>query len=212
MGKMKHKNITEIYEIQKIEDIVLIFMEYVPNGTIADFIHAHKMMPEFIAKPILAQLVEAVFYLHTKNIAHRDLKVENILLDKGMNPKLTDFSYTTFVKFDEKTKEVVKTKTCCGSVVYLPPEILNEREYDPRQADIWSFGVCIYVMLNNAIPFKVSNMQEYKHKQQNKEWSFKSYVNISKDLKDIVARMMEPDPAKRITSKDLLLHPYFMKK
>lgn len=102
-------------------------------------------MCEEVAGKIFVQLYSAVKYLHLKNIAHRDIKAENVLLDAQMNPKLIDFGlareYNAFNPMME---------TFCGSPSYVAPEIIKKQKYVGEKVDVWSLGVTLYVMLEAA--------------------------------------------------------------
>ncbi|RWS15380.1 testis-specific serine/threonine-protein kinase 1-like isoform X3 [Dinothrombium tinctorium] len=209
LQKLRHKNITAIYEIFTAHTMVFIFMEYCSNGTAADLLKQFKELPDWICKPFFTQLVEALHYMHSLNIAHRDIKLENILLDRQTNPKLTDFSYSLYVEKDGQGNTIL-SKTFCGSLPYIPPEILLEKPYDPKAADIWSLGVCLYILLNNTLPFKFDDIQNMIRCQLNREYKFKARVenSISDKCKDLLKKMLEPDFKQRITTIGIMLHPW----
>ena len=211
LSKIRHKNIVEIYSIQKSASFIFFFMEYTPNGTLGDFIRRNRAMPEWMCKPMFSQIVEAIHYMHSLGIAHRDLKLENILLDKFSNPKLTDFSYA--VIFDDVAGHSSLSDTFCGSIPYMPPEILEKRAYDPKLADIWSLGVCIFIMLNDRLPFRFQDIRTMIKLQHNKQYAYKQRIEktLSSQCKDCVSRMLEPDVKHRITSVGLILHPWLCK-
>lgn len=212
LARLQHRSIVQIYEIIQSAKMIFIFMEYTPNGTVADFLRQYRAIPEYVCKPMFAQVVDALHYMHSQWIAHRDLKLENILIDKYGQPKLTDFSYSLICNKDEAGR-LVMSRTFCGSLPYIPPEVLQEHAYDPRVADVWSLGVCLYVMLNDGLPFKFHELTVMLQSQLNKDWKFKSRVvnQVSDVAKELVARMLEPDVKTRITCAEILCHAWIWK-
>jgi serine kinase len=212
LARLQHRSIVQIYEILQSSKMIFIFMEYTPNGTVADFLRQFRAIPEYVCKPMFAQIVDALNYMHAQYIAHRDLKLENILIDKYGQPKLTDFSYSLVCAKDE-IGNVQLSRTFCGSLPYIPPEVLQEHEYDPRAADVWSLGVCLYVMLNDGLPFKFHEITVMLQSQLTKDWKFKSRVanQVSDVAKDLVSRMLDPDVKARITTVEIIGHPWIWK-
>lgn len=186
-------------------------MELVSYGTLGDFIRKNGAIPEWMARPILRQVGDALNYMHSLGIAHRDIKLENILLDKWKNPKLTDFSYSLICLKDPTTGNPAVSKTFCGSVPYMPPEILSKQAYNPQSADIWSLGICVFIMLNDRIPFRFSDISMMLRNQQDKNYQHRRHVNevLTKECKDLIDQMLEPNPTKRITAANLVKHPWF---
>ena len=187
-------------------------MEYADNGTMVNLLK-NGAIPEATCRKLFLNICKGLQYLHKKKIAHRDLKLENILLDKDNNPKLTDFSYAITCN-----KDNFMTKTFCGTLPYIPPELITEdnlRSYDPLAADIWSLGICLYVATNNALPFRTNErkMDETVHAQVAKRWAFKErYASkLSPTLKDLICKLLEPKPKDRPTIDQVLQHEWFKK-
>jgi len=110
-------------------------------------------------------------YLHDLDIAHRDLKCENVLLTTSYNVKLADFGFARY--FGDNNK---KSETFCGSVSYAPPEIIRGSPYDPRLADLWSIAVILFVMVNKGMPFDDSVLKKMYECQLTRNWKFRSKV------------------------------------
>ncbi|KAH8039518.1 hypothetical protein HPB51_007420 [Rhipicephalus microplus] len=113
---------------------------------------------ERTAHHIFVQLASAVAYLHRHNIAHRDLKCENVLLTTQLVVKLADFSFSRYCSGTAGRKKKFYSETYCGSEAYAPPEVLQGIPYQPRKADMWSLGVILYVMMTAALPFEDGNI------------------------------------------------------
>lgn len=150
-------------------------MQHAENGSILDLIHKEKRLPEPRACHLFRQILSAVAYCHSQEVAHRDLKCENILLDEKFNVKLIDFGFAKCYKNlpkspgEEKlektlmergggssTKEVkdsTLSETYCGSYAYASPEILRGIPYDPYLSDVWAMGCVLFAMVFGRLPF-----------------------------------------------------------
>ena len=197
--ELKHKNIIKIYEILQAENKIYMIMEYAKNKTLLDWLQKFGTLTENIAHPMFKQILEAIDFMHNRLIAHRDLKIENILLNANNNPLISDFSFAVFVNPKNPLSE-----TFCGTLPYFPPEILQTQPYNPLISDIWSLGICFYIMLNDGLPFKLEDKRLMLCQQLTKDWKFRSKINISEDLKSMIRKMLEPDTSTRITSSQLI--------
>lgn len=130
-------------------------------------------------------------------IAHRDVKCENILLTSNYNLKLADFGFARYM-VDSRGKRVL-SDTYCGSLSYAAPEILRSFPYNPKISDIWSLGVILYIILNKAMPFDEDNIQRLYQQQIARKWKFRSKVtkNLTDHVKKLVGNLLEPDVSKR---------------
>ena len=209
LAKIHHKNIIKVKKIysDKNHDTILIMTSFATNGTLHDYLDENGQMKEGFFVPIF----RALQFMHNlpDPVAHRDIKLDNILLDSHNEPELTDFSYTRFCTdvADPKSGHIMST-TYCGTEPYLAPEVLFEKPYDPLPADIWSLGVCFFMLLNEKYPFH-GDHRPVRRQAMNKEWSFQKSVKdkISASAKDLVTQMLEPDIKKRVTINDVLKHP-----
>lgn len=125
------------------------------QGNLLQYINDHGALEENQARIWFRNLALATQYLHTKDIVHRDIKCENILITNHYTVKLTDFSFSKFI---ERSKRL-NCKTRCYSVYYASPERLSTQPYDGKASDIWSLGVVLYIMLNNKMPFNKKNVK-----------------------------------------------------
>lgn len=131
---------------------VFLIMEYVGGGSLHGYIKSQtrKRLNEREARRIFLQVVKGIEYCHARCITHRDIKLENILLDKDRNVKIIDFGFSTCVPNDKKIK------IFCGTPSYMAPEIVNKTEYCGPPADIWALGILLYAMVNGCFPFRGS--------------------------------------------------------
>lgn len=136
-------------------------------------------------------------YLHEMEIAHRDIKCENVLLTSNYNVKLADFGFARYM-IDNRGKRVL-SDTYCGSMSYVAPEIIRGYPYNPKISDIWSLGVILYILLNKAMPFDEDNIKRLYELQIARKWKFRSKVasSLTDRVKKLVTNLLEPDVAKR---------------
>ncbi|KAK3611336.1 hypothetical protein CHS0354_029988 [Potamilus streckersoni] len=148
--KLRHPNIIRMVEMFEDDHRVYMILEYAENGDVLRYIQKTGAIKDALARIWIRQVCDAVRYLHEQNISHRDLKLENLLLESAYNIKICDFG---FVK-DNCTDEL--SKTYCGSKSYAAPEILRGEPYDPKKADIWAIGVILYIFITGKMPFDES--------------------------------------------------------
>jgi len=148
------------------------------------------------------QLVAALLHLYKLNVAHRDIKIENILLEEDtLDIWLCDFGFACLFRPGDKLAE------WCGSPFTIAPEILNRVPYSPEAADVWALGSVLYTLLCGAFPFQASDTKEvYERTKEGRFHHFPS--NVSRTARDLVARCLIPDPTKRITLAFLRKHPF----
>ncbi|KAK8882490.1 hypothetical protein M9Y10_045132 [Tritrichomonas musculus] len=191
--------ISHFYGLVESDESYSIVMEYVNNGTLLDFLNKKGKLEESEALLIFAQLASCIDYLHNVlHIVHRDIKIENILLDKFYNARLIDFGMSQI--FEEKDPNF---HTLCGSFPYVAPEIFKKQPYS-KPVDIWSLGVVLYSMTVGRMPFASKSVAHLVKKIVNQEPKFPS--DLSEDLLDLLKRMLTKDPEYRITIEEVLDH------
>jgi len=135
-----------------------IIMEYIPGGELFDYVQKQEGMNELNGREMFRGILEGVQHCHKHGIAHRDLKLENILLTKENKPKIADFG------FSKNVSSVPLHSSMVGSLLYSSPEIIQGKPYQGPECDIWSLGVILYTMLTATMPFDDSNMGEFLNK------------------------------------------------
>ena len=201
MKKLRgHKSIVKLFEYIETEKYNCIIMENVPGGNLLTLIRKRTKLSEQISKYIFRQLMEALKYIHSQGIAHRDIKPDNILIDLNNTIKLCDFGVGKEIKPGQLIRDT------CGTPAFVAPEIFSEAPYDPFQTDVWSSGVVLYVMLSGFFPFIGNN--DFELHQSIMNGNFPELKEISSDCKDLLYKILEVDPKKRITLNEILLHPW----
>ncbi|XP_031830312.1 testis-specific serine/threonine-protein kinase 3 isoform X2 [Nomia melanderi] len=196
--KVNHPHVVHVHSIFQRRAKYFMFMRYAENGDLLEFILKNGAVQESQARVWLRQLTLALQYLHELEIAHRDVKCENVLLTSNYNLKLADFGFARYV-IDDQGKQVL-SDTYCGSLSYIAPEILRGSPYSPKMSDIWSLGVILYILLNKAMPFDDTDIKRLYIQQRNRKWKFRSKVApiLSEQVKKLVSAILEPDPGKRM--------------
>ena len=204
MKKLNHHSIVKILDTIETEKYILLIMENISGGDLLSYIRKWTKLSENIVKYIFKQLLISLKYIHSKNIVHRDIKLDNILLDISNKIKICDFGVSKIIQ--EKNKNILLYEQC-GTPGYIAPEIISEQGYVPYPVDIWSAGVVLYSLLKGKMPFKAQNLKDlYK-----KILSFdKQYIEgVSKNANDLIYKLMEKNPNKRFNIDDALNHPWF---
>lgn len=198
LSKLKHKNIIRLIStVENMSTINLIF-EYVSGCSLLDYLKSRssRKIEEYQAKCIFKQILEALDYCHNLGITHRDIKLENILLDEDHTIKLIDFGFATYIASDKKVQ------LFCGTSRYMAPEIVSHKESLGPPTDIWSAGVVLYVLITGTFPFKAPQTRELYSKIQRGIYTIPPTVSIS--VRDIIKSIFEINPNNRPTAKELL--------
>ncbi|XP_024240876.1 NUAK family SNF1-like kinase 1 [Oncorhynchus tshawytscha] len=144
---LKHPYIIRFHEVFESRDKIVIVMEYASRGELYDYVNERRRLVETEARDIFRQITSAVHYCHTNGVVHRDLKLENILLDQDLNVKLADFGLSNRFKKDNLLQ------TYCGSPLYASPEIVKGLPYHGPEVDCWAMGVLLYALVYGSMPF-----------------------------------------------------------
>jgi len=152
--RLRHQSVVKLYETFETKRHMLLAMELCAGGDLLNYVRKRKKLDEVSCKVIFRQIIQGLGYIHRKRILHRDIKLDNILLDGNGNVKIADFGVSKLVRPGDVMHEQ------SGTPAYIAPEILKEEGYAGFKADIWSAGVVLYAMLCGTVPFKASNMKE----------------------------------------------------
>jgi protein-serine/threonine kinase len=205
---LKHPNIVRLYDVIETDKYIGIILEYASGGELFDHILAHRYLKEKDACRLFSQLISGVWYIHQKKIVHRDLKLENLLLDRHRNVIITDFGFAN--RFEHKSDELMQTS--CGSPCYAAPElVISDGMYVGSAVDVWSCGVILYAMLAGYLPFDDDpanpdgdNINLLYRYIVNTPLSFPEYV--SPEARDLLSIMLVPDPRIRADLGKVMAH------
>ncbi|XP_046695704.1 MAP/microtubule affinity-regulating kinase 4 isoform X2 [Silurus meridionalis] len=196
MKALRHPNIVQLFEVIETEKTLYLVMEYASGGEVFDYLVSHGRMKEVEARAKFRQIVSAVHYCHQKNIVHRDLKAENLLLDADSNIKIADFGFSNEFTLGNKLD------TFCGSPPYAAPELFQGKKYDGPEVDIWSLGVILYTLVSGSLPFDGQNLKELRERVLRGKYRVPFYM--STDCEGILRRFLVLNPSKRCTLEQVM--------
>lgn len=211
LKEIQHPNVITLHNVFENKSEVILILELVAGGELFDFLAEKESLSEEEATEFLKQILDGVSYLHSKQIAHFDLKPENIMLLNRSVPhpriKLIDFGLAHKIDFGNDFKNIF------GTPEFVAPEVVN---YEPLglEADMWSIGVITYILLSGASPFLGENKQETLANVSAVDYEFdEEYFSSTSALaRDFIARLLVKDPKKRMTILDSLQHPWIKPK
>ena len=203
LKKLNHINVIKIHKINEDQEKYYIVMEYCENGELFNYIVDRQKLNENQSSYFFYQLINGLDYIHHKNIVHRDLKPENLLLGKGNILKIVDFGLSNYV---EKEKLL---STPCGSPCYASPEMVCGNSYNGLLIDIWSCGIIIYAMTCGFLPFEDYDNDILFKKIMDCKIEYPKF--LSKNIIDIMKKILVVEPEKRITIPEIKKHPFYLK-
>lgn len=199
-----HPHIIRLYEVVDTPTDIFLVNEYVSGGELFDYIVSKGRLSADEARNFFHQIISGVEYCHFQKIVHRDLKPENLLLDANKNIKLADFGLSNLMRDGEFLR------TSCGSPNYAAPEVISGHLYAGPEVDVWSCGVILYALLCGSLPFDDESIPNLFKKIKSGMYSLPTH--LSQLAKNLIPRMLEVDPMKRITIPEIRLHPWFQHK
>ena len=193
LSVMQHPSILTFHEYIESENAINIISQLLENKSLWDYIKSQcfQTVPEDIAKFMVKQLAKAVSYCHSKDIVHRDLKMENVLIDRQFKIKLIDFGFSLQVP-----KENQILYDYCGTPNYIAPEVNQRQGYYGKPADIWSLGVIVFRMVAGSFPFKSGKSVKNQLRMPSE---------LSPELAGLLGQMLNYDFSKRPTAEEILL-------
>ena len=236
MKILGHKNIVKLHEVIKRDKNIYIIMEYINGGTLLDYLTSYKKMhndkpfPQKIIQYFLKQIVDGLIHIHSKNVLHRDIKLENILLNfppeiKKENRdytqaqiKIIDFGLSTQLRhyqYKDKDKKTL-AQSAVGTPMYMDPIILSKYDkyggikkyqlYDEK-CDIWSLGAITYEMLTGQNLFQAKNMTDLLNKIKKGNY-FLNVNELSSEIISFLNCMLQYKPEKRLSAQELAKHQF----
>ncbi|XP_057456492.1 serine/threonine-protein kinase SRK2A-like [Lotus japonicus] len=209
---LKHPHIIGFKEVFLTPTHLAIVLEYAAGGELFDRICTAGRLSEDEARYFFQQLLSGVSYCHSMQICHRDLKLENTLLDGSPAPrvKICDFGFSKSALLHSQPKSAV------GTPAYVAPEVLSRKEYDGKIADVWSCGVTLYVMLVGSYPFDdpedPTDFSKSIARIKSVQYSIPDHIHISTECRNLISRIFVANPANRISISEIKQLPWFRKK
>ncbi|XP_023124969.2 maternal embryonic leucine zipper kinase [Amphiprion ocellaris] len=205
MKNLSHQHVCRLYQVIETSTQIFIVLEYCPGGELFDYIIAKDRLSEEETRVFFRQIVSAMAYVHSQGYAHRDLKPENLLIDGDHNLKLIDFGLCA----KPKGGLSYELMTCCGSPAYAAPELIQGKAYIGSEADVWSMGVLLFALLCGYLPFDDDNCMVLYRKIARGKFDNPRWLSPGSIL--LLNQMMQVDPKRRVTVRQLLDHPWVMK-
>ncbi|KAI1549720.1 serine threonine protein kinase [Pyrenophora tritici-repentis] len=196
-----HPHIARLYEVIVTEELVWLVLEYCPGDELYNYLLAKGALEPAKVQRIFTQLVGAVTYVHNKSCVHRDLKLENILLDKHENVKLVDFGFTR--EYEGKSNYL---QTWCGTICYSAPEMLKGEKYAGEKVDVWSLGIILYALLVGELPFDDDDEIVTKTRILKEEPKYPE--NFPQQARELCQLLLSKRPILRPTLADILQNPW----
>ncbi|CAL9055089.1 unnamed protein product, partial [Musa banksii] len=205
LRRVRHPNIVHLHEVMATKSKIYFVMELVRGGELFARV-AKGRLPEPAARRYFQQLVSAVAFCHARGVFHRDLKPENLLLDDRGNLKVSDFGLSAV---SDQIRQDGLFHTFCGTPAYVAPEVLARKGYDAAKADIWSSGVILFVLMAGYLPFHDHNLMAMYRKIHKGEFRCPRW--FSADLVHLLSRLLDGNPATRITIPEIMDNRWFKK-
>ncbi|XP_029948904.1 maternal embryonic leucine zipper kinase [Salarias fasciatus] len=205
MKNLSHQHICRLYQVIETSTQIFMVLEYCPGGELFDYIIAKDRLTEEETRVFFRQIVSAMAYVHSQGYAHRDLKPENLLIDEDHNLKLIDFGLCA----RPKGGLGYELMTCCGSPAYAAPELIQGKAYIGSEADVWSMGVLLFALLCGYLPFDDENCMALYRKITRGQYENPHWLSPGSIL--LLNQMMQVDPKRRLTVRQLLDHPWVIK-
>lgn len=202
MRQLFHPHIVRLFEVIDTPTNVYIVMEYMESGELYYYIKKHFRLHEDEARHLFQQIISGVQYCHHHMIVHRDLKLENLILDSKHNVKIVDFGLGYFMRDGHFLNR------SCGSPNYAAPELICRQLYAGPEVDVWSCGVILYALLCGRLPFVDDNLPGLYAKIKSGLYPVGNH--LSESAQDLISRILVVDPMKRISIPEICRHPWFM--
>jgi serine/threonine protein kinase len=197
-----HPNVIKAFEVFEDENCFYIVMEHPNNGDLFSYLCKKTKLTLTEASKIFFQIVNAIDYIHSNKVVHRDMKPENFMLTEDMIVKLVDFGFSS-----KYVNNKIKLDTNCGSICYSPPEMLRKIKYYPQPVDIWGLGVILFMLIYGELPFSGDREDVVYRKIIHCEYTFPHVSNSN--VKNLIKRIFVANPLERITIEEIKTHPIY---
>nr|XP_016470534.1 PREDICTED: CBL-interacting serine/threonine-protein kinase 14-like isoform X2 [Nicotiana tabacum] len=205
MRRLRHPHIVHLHEVLATKTKIYFVMEFAKGGELFAKVSKGRFS-EDLSRRYFQQLISAVDYCHSRGVYHRDLKLENLLLDENWDLKVTDFGLSAVA---DQIRPDGFLHTLCGTPAYVAPEILEKKGYDGAKVDIWSCGIILFVLNAGYLPFSDSNLMAMYRKIYKGEFRCPKWT--SHGLKLLLTRLLDTNPQTRISIEQIRNDPWFRK-
>lgn len=199
---LRHRNILRMYGYFYDSKRIYLILEYSPGGELYKELTKQVHFSERISAKYILDLSSALAYCHEKHIIHRDIKPENLLVGYGGEIKIADFGWSVHAPTSRRN-------TLCGTLDYLPPEMVEGREHD-EQVDVWSLGVLLYEFLVGTPPFEAEGHSATYRRIQRVDLQFPKR-GVPEDAQDLIRKLLQKDPRKRLSLMSIPHHPWVLR-
>ena len=201
LKRLRHRNVVRLKGHFEDDDTIYLVLEYLPGKDCSKFFKNGIPSKEEV-KNIMRQLITAVMYCHSKGIVHRDIKLENLLIDDEMNVKLTDFGLCAI-----KEDQYEMLESTLGTVRYTAPEMLAGNGYN-ESVDVWAIGVILFMLLTGSYPIDGSEKSKIFRRIKEKTIHYSKY-NLERTEVKLLRKLLEKDPDKRLEIGEILSDRFF---
>ncbi|KAA1133818.1 hypothetical protein PGTUg99_022345 [Puccinia graminis f. sp. tritici] len=199
--RLHHPNVVQLYEVIATEHSIWLITELCSGGELFDYLVEKTRFTEFEARRLFGQICLGLGYVHGKGVVHRDLKLENVLLDERCNPKLADFG------FGREFEPRKLLDTFCGTTGYAAPEMLAGKKYLGEEVDIWSLGIILHALLTGSLPFDDDDEEQMKSMIMAGHFEIPTF--LSNEACNLIQSILQQDPKARPSIEKILSHPWF---
>jgi serine/threonine protein kinase len=200
---LRNRNILRMYGYFFDAKRIYLILEYSPGGELYKKLTQKGRFSEKISAKYISDLSQALDYCHSKHVIHRDIKPENLLVGAHGEIKVADFGWSVHAPTSRRN-------TLCGTLDYLPPEMVEGREHD-HTVDNWSIGVLLYEFLYGGPPFEAEGHSATYRRISRVDLKFPRTPQVSEDAQDLIRRLLVKDPKERIFLKDVPKHPWVVR-
>ena len=198
---LRHRHVLRLYGYFYDARRIYLILEYSPGGELYKRLQARGRFSERTAARYASDLAEALRFCHAKHVIHRDIKPENLLVGAHGEVKIADFGWSVHAPTSRRN-------TLCGTLDYLPPEMVEGREHD-EMVDVWSLGVLIYEFLVGNPPFEAEGHSATYRKISRVDLRFPK--GVPEDAQDLIRKLLQKDPKRRLALENVSRHPWILR-
>uniref|UniRef100_A0AAZ3RZF6 non-specific serine/threonine protein kinase n=1 Tax=Oncorhynchus tshawytscha TaxID=74940 RepID=A0AAZ3RZF6_ONCTS len=204
MRDYQHRNVVEMFKSALVEEELWVIMEYIEGGALTNIVSETRLSEEQIAT-VCEAVLQALAYLHSQGVIHRDIKSDSILLTLDGRIKLSDFGFCAQI-----SKDIPKRKSLVGTPYWMAPEVISKSPYS-TEVDVWSLGIMVVEMVDGEPPyFSETPVAAMRRLRDEPAPTVRNTTQVSPVLKDFLNRMLTRDPVERASATDLLEHPFLL--